>query len=184
MNLVFSVMNAFMELEINAFKHGPWKTKCDCVCVWTPRCVVFEDGGIALILIRFHDNIKIICSHWRVFGSYLIFSSHESVHGSGDIRGRKNEVRSCVFWGFFWEFRAVRPFRIIFFGGGFLGPPGRACGRLSSYSNLEDVHVYFLFWLLLCWSGQYRRFFHKKYELFIYFVLTESENLNTFLSRK
>ena len=58
------------------------------VCFWTPRCVFFEDGGIALISIRFHDNIKMICSHWRLFGSYLIgliISSHESIHGSGDI---------------------------------------------------------------------------------------------------
>jgi hypothetical protein len=50
-----------------------------------PVVLFFEDGGIAWISIRFHDNIKIICSDWRLFGSYLIFSSHESIHGSGDI---------------------------------------------------------------------------------------------------
>ncbi len=56
------------------------------LCVFGPPVVYFfEDGGIALISIRFHDNIKMICSDWRVFGSYLIFFSHESIHGSGDI---------------------------------------------------------------------------------------------------
>ena len=72
---------------------------CGFLACFLGHPVVFlEDGGIALISIRFHDNLKIICSHWRLPQCDFIFFSHESSHASEDICiekwPAKNNVRS------------------------------------------------------------------------------------------
>ena len=56
----------------------------------------------------------------------------------------KTKCDRVFFGGFFGGLRAVRPLRIVVFLGVFFGPPG-PCGRFASFSNLEDVDVYFLF---------------------------------------
>jgi hypothetical protein len=102
--LVFAVVNAFIQLEIHAFKHGPWEKKCECV-FFDPPVVFWEEGGIALISIRFYGNLKIICSHCRQLWCDFIFCSHESSHASGDISNQK------------WAVKNPKCNRVFFFGG-------------------------------------------------------------------
>ena len=100
------------------------------VCFFGSPLLFFRRWRYCIDSIRFHDNLKIICSHWRLLQCDFIFFSHESSHASEDICiekwPAKNKVRS---W-----------FLLIF------------CVAVSQrFLTLEDAHV--IFFLDCCCSS-------------------------------